>query len=144
MIYDVIILGLGAMGSAAAWHLAQRGKRVWGIEQFTSPHDKGSSHGGSRIIRQAYFESPDYIPLVLRAYELWQKLERDTGTDLLNVTGGLVIGSREGELVQRTIAAAQKHSIPCELLERAKSESGFLPSRLCRAMRRFMSLALAT
>ncbi len=82
MAYDVIVLGLGAMGSAAAQHLAARGKRVLGIEQFTSPHDKGSSHGGSRMIRQAYFESPDYIPLVLRAYELWRKVERDTGTRL--------------------------------------------------------------
>jgi sarcosine oxidase len=117
MHFDAIILGLGAMGSGAAWHLALRGKRVLGIEQFTSPHDKGSSHGGSRIIRQAYFESPEYIPLVLRAYELWQRLERDTGTDLLHITGGLVIGSREGTLVPRTIAAAREHQIPCELLE---------------------------
>src|SRR5215470_12787412 len=99
MVHDVIILGLGAMGSAAAWHLAERGKRVLGIEQFTSPHDKGSSHGGSRIIRQAYFESPDYIPLVLRAYELWRKLEHDGRTKLLDVTGGLVIGPGDGELV---------------------------------------------
>src|SRR5215472_17872994 len=99
MNYDVIVLGLGAMGSAAAQHLAQRGKRVLGIEQFTSPHDKGSSHGASRMIRQAYSESPAYIPLVLRAYELWEKLERDTGANLLNITGGLVVGLREGELL---------------------------------------------
>jgi sarcosine oxidase len=65
MHFDVIVLGLGAMGSAAAHHLAQRGKRVLGIEQFTSPHDRGSSHGGSRMIRQAYWESPDYIPFRL-------------------------------------------------------------------------------
>jgi len=117
MSYDVIVLGLGAMGSAAALHLAERGKRVLGIEQFTSPHDKGSSHGGSRMIRQAYFESPDYIPLVLRAYELWRKLERDSGTRLLHITGGLNIGSRDGELVKRTISASQQHSIPFEVLE---------------------------
>ncbi len=116
MAYDVIVLGLGAMGSAAAQHLAERGKRVLGIEQFTSPHDKGSSHGGSRMIRQAYFESPDYIPLVLRAYELWRKLERDTGTHLLNITGGMNIGSGDGELVRRTIAASTMHSIPFEVL----------------------------
>src|SRR5579862_8699662 len=73
MSYDVIILGLGAMGSAAAQHLAQRRAKVLAIEQFTPPHDKGSSHGGTRMIRQAYWESPDYIPLVLRAYELWKK-----------------------------------------------------------------------
>lgn len=117
MSYDVIVLGLGAMGSAAAMHLAERGKRVLGVEQFTKAHDLGSSHGGSRMIRQAYFESPDYIPLVLRAYELWRKLERDSGTRLLNITGGLNIGSRDGELVTRTIAASEKHTIPFEVRE---------------------------
>jgi sarcosine oxidase len=117
MSFDVIVLGLGAMGSAAALHLAERGKRVLGIEQFTAAHDLGSSHGGSRMIRQAYFESPDYIPLVLRAYELWRRLERDSGTHLLHITGGLNIGSSDGELVTRTIAAAAKHAIPFEVLE---------------------------
>src|SRR5436305_6309071 len=117
MSHDVIVLGLGAMGSSAALHLAARGKRVLGIEQFTAAHDLGSSHGGSRMIRQAYFESPDYIPIVLRAYELWRKLERDTGTRLLQITGGLNIGSRDGELVKRTIAAAERHAIPFEVLE---------------------------
>jgi sarcosine oxidase len=117
MAYDVIVLGLGAMGSAAAQHLAERGRRVLGIEQFTSPHDRGSSHGGSRMIRQAYFESPAYIPLVLRAYELWRKLESDTGKRLLHITGGMNIGSGDGELVRRTIAASAQHSIPFELLE---------------------------
>lgn len=120
MAFDVIILGLGAMGSAAAYQLALRGKRVLGIEQFTSPHDQGSSHGGSRIIRQAYFESPDYVPLVLRAYELWQQLERDTGMRLLNTTGGLVIGDKNGELVACTVAAAHAHAIPIELLPSAE------------------------
>ncbi|MGC1424403.1 MAG: N-methyl-L-tryptophan oxidase [Terracidiphilus sp.] len=123
MTYDVIVLGLGAMGSAAAQHLAERGKHVLGIEQFTAAHDQGSSHGGSRMIRQAYFESPDYIPLVLRAYELWRRIEKDTGADLLHITGGLNIGSRDGELVRRTIAASEMHSIPFEVLEgRAISE----------------------
>lgn len=117
MAYDVIILGLGAMGSAAAMHLSKRGAHVLGIEQFTSPHDQGSSHGGSRMIRQAYFESPDYIPLVLRGYDLWRKLERDTATSLLHITGGLNIGRHDGELVQRTISAATRHAIPFEVLE---------------------------
>jgi sarcosine oxidase len=119
MSFDVIILGLGAMGSAAAQHLAQRGRRVLGLDQFTPPHDQGSSHGGSRIIRQAYFESPDYIPLVLRAYELWHELEQKTGTHLIRTTGGLVIGARSGELVSRTIAAAGEHNIPVDVLEPA-------------------------
>jgi sarcosine oxidase len=117
MVYDVIVLGLGAMGSAAAQHLAERGRRVLGIEQFTSPHDRGSSHGGSRMIRHAYFESPAYIPLVLRAYELWRKLESDTSRRLLHITGGMNIGSGTGELVKRTIAASRQHSIPFEVLE---------------------------
>jgi sarcosine oxidase len=142
MAFDVIVLGLGAMGSAAAYHLAARGVRVLGIEQFTSPHDRGSSHGGSRIIRQAYFESPDYIPLVLRAYELWRKLEADTaslpgpqrrgtggtqdaGARLLHITGGMTLGPEGGEMVRRTMAAAQEHSIPFEVLEGAEISRRF-------------------
>jgi len=116
MHFDVIILGLGAMGSAAAQQVAQRGRRVLALDQFTPPHDRGSSHGGSRIIRQAYFEGPDYIPLVLRAYELWHSLERETGTRLIHTTGGLVIGNRGGEIVRRTIASAEQHRIPIEIL----------------------------
>ncbi len=125
MAYDVIILGLGAMGSAAAMHLAERGAQVLGLDQFTSPHDQGSSHGGSRMIRQAYFESADYIPLVLRAYELWRRLERDTERSLLHITGGLNIGARDGELVQRTISASQEHSIPFEVLDGAAIRKRF-------------------
>ena len=125
MPFDVIILGLGAMGSAAAYHLARRGKRVLGIEQFTSPHNYGSSHGGSRMIRQAYWESPDYIPLVLRAYELWRRLEHDTGKRLLQITGGMNIGSRDGDLVRRTVAAAGQHSIPFEVLEPSEISKRF-------------------
>ncbi|MEP6664643.1 MAG: FAD-dependent oxidoreductase, partial [Verrucomicrobiota bacterium] len=75
--FDVIVIGLGGMGSAAAYHLANRGQRVLGLEQYTSPHDRGSSHGNSRVIRQAYYEDTAYVPLLLRAYELWHKLERD-------------------------------------------------------------------
>lgn len=119
MSFDVIVLGLGAMGSAAAQHLAQRGQRVLGLDRFHPPHDQGSSHGGSRIIRQAYFEHPDYIPLVLRAYELWHQLERNSSASLIHTTGGLVLGSRNGELVSRTIDAARQHGIPIDLFEPA-------------------------
>jgi len=114
--YDVIVLGLGAMGSAAVQHLAARGTRVLGIDQFTPPHDKGSSHGGTRMIRQAYWESADYIPLVLRAYELWEKLERDTGTKLLTITGGLILGSAGSQLIRGGIAAAEAYAIPHSVL----------------------------
>lgn len=127
MTFDAIVLGLGAMGSAAAYHLASRGLRVLGIEQFTPAHDRGSSHGGSRMIRQAYFESPDYIPLVLRAYELWRRLEADTGVRLLQETGGLTLGAATGELVRRTVAAARAHSIPFELLQPADLRRRFTP-----------------
>src|SRR5262245_42890529 len=97
--FDAIILGLGAMGSAAANHLAARGKRVLGLDQFTPPHDQGSSHGQSRVIRQAYFEDPAYVPLLLRTYELWRELERDAGKSLLTITGGLMLGTSSSAVV---------------------------------------------
>src|SRR6516225_7706952 len=96
--YDVIVIGLGGVGSAAAYHLAARGKRVLGLEQYTPAHDRGSSHGSSRIIRQAYNEGPGYVPLVLRAYELWKQLERDTGAQLLSITGGLFLGAESSSV----------------------------------------------
>lgn len=130
MRFDVIVLGLGAMGSAATYHLARRGKRVLGIEQFTAPHDRGSSHGGSRMIRQAYWESPEYIPLVLRAYELWRELEKDTGMRLLEITGGLILGTPECDLVSRSMDAAKVHSIPYELLDRREVEKRYPVFRL--------------
>ena len=85
--YDVIVVGLGGMGSAAAYHLAARGRRVLGLEWHEPAHDKGSSHGGSRIIRQACFEDPGYVPLLLRAYELWEKLAADSQRDVYRLTG---------------------------------------------------------
>ena len=125
MTHDVIVLGLGAMGSAAAQHLAQRGAKVLGIEQFTPPHDKGSSHGGTRMIRQAYWESPDYIPLVLRAYELWEKLERDSGAKLLTIAGGLILGSARSQLVNGGIAAAQAQGIKYSVLSPSEIRTRF-------------------
>jgi sarcosine oxidase len=84
--YDVIVVGLGGMGSATAYQLAGRGRRVLGLERYTPPHEKGSSHGRSRVIRQAYFEDPAYVPLLLRAYELWEQLERDSSEEILTIT----------------------------------------------------------
>src|SRR5687767_15445879 len=97
--YDVAVLGLGGMGSAAAAHLAKRGRRVLGLEQFQPPHDRGSSHGRTRVIRQAYFEHPAYVPLLLRSYELWRELERTTGDQLLLLPGGLMMGAANSEVV---------------------------------------------
>ena len=84
---DTIVVGLGAMGSAAAFHVARRGKRVVGLEQFALAHDRGSSHGRSRVTRQAYFENPAYVPLLGRANELWTQLQCDSGKRLIEITG---------------------------------------------------------
>ena len=125
MRYDVIVLGLGAMGSAAAMDLALRGWRVLGIEAFRPPHDRGSSHGGTRMIRQAYGEGADYIPLVLRAYELWEKLERDAAKRLLFITGGLILGPENGAMVRRATVAADAHGIRYETLSAREAHGRF-------------------
>ncbi len=117
MSYDVIIAGLGAMGSSAAWQLARRGVNVLGFDRFHPPHTMGSSTGRSRIIREAYWESPFYVPLVRRAYELWEDLGRARGGSLLRRTGGLIIGSKEGDLVSGAIRSADEHEVPYQVLE---------------------------
>ncbi len=123
--YDVIVAGLGGMGSAAAYQLAARGKRVLGLEKFSPAHDRGSSHGRSRIIRQAYFEDPAYVPLLLRAYELWEQLERETNQDLMTLTGGLMIGRRESELVSGSVRSAEEHGLPYDLLDAGEIRARF-------------------
>ncbi|CAN5729988.1 N-methyl-L-tryptophan oxidase [soil metagenome] len=115
--YDVIVIGLGGMGSAAAYQLAGRGKRVLGLERYSPPHEWGSSHGRSRIIRQAYFEDPAYVPLLLRSYELWEQLERDSGEDIMTVTGGLMMGAPDSDLVIGSRKSAEHHELPYELLD---------------------------
>lgn len=116
MIYDAIVCGLGGMGSAAAYHLALRGRSVLGIEQFTPAHARGSSHGQTRLIRQAYFEHPQYVPLVTRAYELWSRLNEETSRDVLTITGGLFIGSPDCELIAGGLRSAKEHALPYEML----------------------------
>ncbi len=116
MPYDVIIAGLGAMGSAAAYHLAKHGLRVLGLDRFTPPHTRGSSHGESRIIREAYYEHPLYVPLVQRAYQLWHELEQQTQQQFFLQTGGLMIGPQNGALVSGALLSAQTHRLPHELL----------------------------
>src|SRR6266566_8637516 len=93
--FDAIIIGLDAMGSAVACQLARRGGRVLGLDRFAPPHALGSSHGQTRIIREAYFEHPVYVPLIRRAYELWAELETESGGRLYRQTGGLMIGRPE-------------------------------------------------
>ena len=114
---DVAVVGLGAMGSATLAHLAQRGVRAVGVDRFAPPHALGSTHGHTRIIREAYYEHPLYVPLVRRAYELWDRLERESGTPLLRITGGVWVGPASGPLVAGALASARAHDIGHELLD---------------------------
>src|SRR5438067_12854062 len=109
--YDVIVVGVGAMGASTCWHLARRGVRVLGLEQFDIPNARGSSHGFSRMIRMAYYEHPDYVPLLRRAYELWHELEEASGQKLLHLTGGLYLGPPDGGLVAGSLRAARQHGL---------------------------------
>jgi sarcosine oxidase len=115
--FDVVVVGLGVMGSAALHSLARRGRRVIGIERFTPGHDRGSSHGLTRIIRLGYYEHPSYVPLVRRAYELWRDLEARSGRKLLTVSGILEMGAPESELIRGTLASSQLHSLRHEVLD---------------------------
>ncbi|HYG76933.1 MAG TPA: N-methyl-L-tryptophan oxidase [Planctomycetota bacterium] len=122
---DVIVIGGGAMGCATAWQLARRGASVRLIEQYAIGHELGSSHGYSRIIRRAYFEHPDYVPLVDRAYELWRELESATGETLLKITGIVEMGSPEGPLLKGSGLSCREHRIPHEILSAAQIRKRF-------------------
>ena len=112
--FDCIIIGIGGFGSGAFYHLAKRGVRVLGIEQFGVAHEKGSSHGETRIIRKAYFEHPDYVPLAKRAYDLWRELEAESGQPLMKLAGVLLAGPPEGEAVGGAKISAARHGILLE------------------------------
>ena len=114
--YDVIVMGLGGMGSATVWECARRGQRVLGIEQFPLVHDRGSSHGQTRVMRQAYYEHPDYVPLLQRAYERWYDLEQRSGSRLFVECGVLSLSPPGGEVVAGVTQAARAHGIPIESL----------------------------
>ena len=155
--FDTIVCGLGAMGSAAVYQLAKRGNKVLGVDRFSPPHANGSSHGESRIIRQALGEGEEYVPLVLRSYELWREIEKATGRELLTITGGLTLESQKSEAVMhgrrdfldQAIRCAEKFAIRHEILETAdirkhypqfavideracfEYETGFLRPELC-------------
>ena len=123
--FDVIVVGVGAMGSAACYQLAKRGARVLGLEQFDIPNALGSSHGQSRMIRMAYYEHPDYVPLLRRAYELWEEQEVESGQKLLYLTGGIYIGPPEGEIVAGSLRSAQQYNLPHEFLDRKELRHRF-------------------
>ena len=117
--YDVIVIGLGGMGSAAAYHLAGRGNRVLGLERFGPAHDRGSSHGESRVTRQAYFEDPAYVPLLLRAHDMFAALSRESGRDLITLTGGIMIGPPTSVTVTGSRRSAEEWGLPHEMLDAA-------------------------
>jgi sarcosine oxidase len=126
-VFDVVVVGLGGMGSAAAAHVAARGRRVLGLEQFQPAHAHGSSHGKSRVIRLAYFEDPAYVPLLRRAYDLWRRVEQDTGRRLLQMTGGLMIGAPDSEVVSGSLRSAREHGLAHELLDATEVSRRFSP-----------------
>ncbi|MEO6971259.1 MAG: N-methyl-L-tryptophan oxidase [Chthoniobacterales bacterium] len=116
MRYDVAVVGLGGMGSAILAQCARRAATVVGLEQFERGHELGSSSGKSRMIRKAYFEDPAYVPLLLRAYELWRETEREAGAELLRITGLLMVGKEETEIIAGARRSAQEHRLPLESL----------------------------
>lgn len=128
--HDVIVVGLGGMGSAAACHLARRGLRVLGLDAFRPPHHLGSSHGSTRVIRQAYFEHPSYVPLLRRAYALWRDLEQASDRSLLLLPGGLMIGSPDSEVVSGSGRSATEHGIPHQWLDARELRRRFPPFRV--------------
>jgi len=118
--FDSIVIGIGGMGSATAYHLARRGQRVLGLEQFDIPHDLGSSHGITRIIRLAYAEGAGYVPLLRRAYELWRDLEAQAGERLLFVTGCVDAGAPDSATVRGSIESCHQFGLDHQILD-AKS-----------------------
>lgn len=122
---DVAVLGLGAMGSAAAFHVAARGMRVIGIEQFTPAHALGSSHGDVRVIRKGYFEHPGYVPLLHRAYALWEELEARTQRKLLTYTGALFTGTPDANFIAGLETCYRENDLPHERLDTADMRARF-------------------
>jgi len=114
--FDVIVIGVGGMGSATCWQLAQRGQRVLGLERFDIPHSMGSSHGISRIIRLPYYEHPAYVPLLLRAFELWDAIERETGQTVLVTTGSIDAGPEDDPLFEGALLSARTHGLAHDVL----------------------------
>ncbi|ADB58925.1 Sarcosine oxidase [Haloterrigena turkmenica DSM 5511] len=123
--YDVIVIGVGGMGSATAAHLADRGSDVLGLERYDVPNTMGSSHGITRIIRRAYYEHPSYIPLVERAYELWDDLADETGRDVIHRTGSIDAGPPDNIVFEGSLRSCEEHDIPHEVLTSAEVAERF-------------------
>lgn len=128
--FDCIVVGLGAVGSAALCHVARQGARVLGIDRYAPPHTRGSTHGGSRIIRKAYFEGSFYLPLLERAYTLWRMLEEETGQHLLNLCGCLNIGAPGSTIIEGARRSAESFGVPHEVLTPAATRRRFPAYRM--------------
>ncbi|MGL4610761.1 MAG: N-methyl-L-tryptophan oxidase [Trueperaceae bacterium] len=125
MHYDVIVVGVGGMGSAAVYQLAKRGHRVLGLEQFDIPHDQGSSHGINRIIRLAYYEDPRYVPLLKRAYTLWRELEKVSNEKILHVTGSVDASHEDEDIFQGSYKTCLEHELNHEILDAGSLQQRF-------------------
>src|SRR4249919_1567517 len=133
MRYDVVVAGLGAMGSAAAYQLAKAGLRVYGVDRYQPPHAFGSTHGDTRITRVAVGEGLAYVPLVRRSHEIWREIEQEAGVDLLSPCGGLVMGPPQASFdmhgsesfLERTVAAAEAFDVEHRLLGTAELAARF-------------------
>jgi sarcosine oxidase len=123
--YDVAVVGIGGIGSAALYHLASAGLRVLGLERFDIAHDRGSSHGESRILRLAYFESPGYVPLARRSLELWHSLERESGERLFTRTSGIDGGPEDEAIFQGSLESCRLHGLPHEVLSAVELRERF-------------------
>ncbi|MGN6360853.1 MAG: N-methyl-L-tryptophan oxidase [Thermomicrobiales bacterium] len=123
--FDTIVIGVGGMGSATCYQLARRGQRVLGLERFAIPHEHGSSHGYTRIIRLAYYEHPSYVPLLRHAYDLWREFERQAGEHLLHITGSLDAGPEASWVFQGALRSAREHDLPHEVLTGADINARF-------------------
>src|SRR5256886_8468343 len=127
---QVVVVGLGSMGSQALWQLARRGVTAIGIEQFAPGHDQGAGHGESRIIRSCYQEGPQYVPLIQAAFPLWRELEQETGQHLLTENGALFIGHPDSGYLPDAIATARAYDLPYELLDAGEVSRRFPQHRL--------------
>lgn len=125
MIYDLAVIGCGGIGSAVLFHAADQGAKVIGIEQFEPVHNRGSSHGHTRIIRQAYFEHPNYVPLLIEAYQLWEELEHIAGEQLYVETGLLQAGPADGMVVPGVLRSAAEYNLPIDRLTAGEAMQRF-------------------
>ncbi len=123
--FDVIVVGVGTMGSAVCYHLARRGVRVLGLDRYDVPNGMGAAHGYSRMIRLAYFEHPDYVPLLRRSYDLWDELSAELGRDVIHVTSGLMLGPPGAAVLEGSLRSVREHDLPHELLDAAEAMRRF-------------------